>query len=130
MKKKQTFMSPFKFWYLVLVFNVLCYLFLFVVVVLVLLMRRGVAGPSLGPYVGMDRCPSWEAALWMLRVVVLSVVPHTRLGHGETSKTGGVHKLLAAAAICLLTLRAVLPPAAYTHKQVLMLALLTTQCRL
>ena len=30
----------------------------------------------------------------------------------------------------LLTLRAVLSPAAYTHKQVLMLASLTTQCRL
>ena len=60
MKEKQTFMSPFKFWYLVLVFFVLYYLFPFLVVVLVLLMRRGVAGLSLGPYVGMDRCSSWE----------------------------------------------------------------------
>ena len=32
--------------------------------------------------------------VWVAVVVVLSVVPHTRLGQGETSKTGGVHKLL------------------------------------
>jgi len=30
--------------------------------------------------------------VWVAVVVVMSVVPHTRLGQGETSKTGGVHK--------------------------------------
>jgi len=47
----------------------------------------------------------------LVAVVVLSVVPHTRLGNGDTIKTGGVH----TGPQKLLTLRAILPPVQHTN---------------
>jgi len=77
-----------------------------------------------------DKSATWQTCTYVwVAVVVLSVVPHTRLGQGrqERARLVGstrVHKLWPRH---LAFLRAVLPPAlCILHTEVLMLALLTT----